>query len=127
MINDGFIRVNGNTLPYPSFGLTVQRQQFVDSARNALGQVVAQKINRRIIKFDNLKWNHLTADQWRSILQEIEKFEGTLEFWDNLTGSFITRRIYWGDSSEEVYKINPDTGQVLEYINCSCNIIDMGY
>jgi hypothetical protein len=122
-----FFKINGVALPYPSTGLVVQRQQFVDSARNALGQVVAQKINRRLIKFDSLVWKHLTASQWRSILVEIEKFEGTLYFWDNLSGSFITRRVYWGDASEEVFKINKVTGEVLEYINCSCNIIDMGY
>lgn len=122
-----FFKINGVILPVPSTGLVVQRQQFVDSARNALGQVVAQKINRRIIKFDSIKWAHLTATQWRAILQEIEKFEGELYFWDNLSGTFVTRRVYWGDASEEVFKINPTTGEVLEYINCKCNLIDMGY
>jgi hypothetical protein len=122
-----FFKINGIDLPYPSTGLVVQRQQFVDSARNAQGQVVAQKINRRLIKFDNLVWKHLTASKWREILVEIEKFEGELYFWDNLTGSFITRKVYWGDASEEVFKINKVTGEVLEYLNCSVNIIDMGF
>ena len=122
-----FFKINGIELPVPAKGLVVQRQQFVDSGRNALGQVVAQKVNRRIIKFDALEWKHLTATQWRTILNEIEKFQGELYFWNNLTGSFETRKIYWGDASEEVFKINPNTGEVLEYINCKCNIIDMGY
>lgn len=122
-----FFKINGVELPYPSTGLVVQRQQFVDSARNALGQVVAQKINRRILKFDSLVWKYLTASEWRSILQEIEKFEGELYFFDNLSGTFVTRKVYWGDASEEVFRINPSTGEVLEYLNCKCNIIDMGY
>lgn len=122
-----FFQINGVELPVPATGLTVKRQQFVDSARNAQGQVVAQKINRRIVKFDNLVWKHLTATEWSAILQEIEKFEGTLTFWDALSKSFITRRVYWGDAEEEVFKINPTTGEILEYINCSCNLIDMGY
>jgi hypothetical protein len=122
-----FFKINGIDLPYPSTGLVVQRQQFVDSARNAQGQVVAQKINRRIIKFDNLVWKHLTASQWRQILVEVEKFTGDLYFWDNLSGSFVTRKVYWGDASEEVFKINKVTGEVLEYLNCSVNIIDMGF
>lgn len=122
-----FFKINGVELPYPSTGLVVQRQQFVDSARNALGQVVAQKINRRILKFDSLVWKYLSASEWRAILQEIEKFEGELYFFDNLSGTFITRKVYWGDASEEVFKINPNTGEVLEYLNCKCNIIDMGY
>lgn len=127
MIADGFIKINGIVLPYPSRGLKVQRQQFVDSSRNANGQVVAQKINRRIMKFDALEWKYLTADQWRGILIEIEKFDGILEYWNNLTGQFQTLRVYWGDASEEIHKINPATGEVLEYVNCKCNIIDMGY
>ena len=127
MITNGFIKINGVVLPYPATGIVVQRSQFVDSTRNALGQVIAQKINRRIIKFDSLEWKHLTASEWRSILTEIEKFEGTLEYWDNLSATFKSIKVYWGDASEEVFKIDPDTGEVLEYINCKCNIIDMGY
>lgn len=126
-ISNGFIKINGVTLPYPARGLTVQRQQFVDSARNAQGQVISQKINRRIIKFNQLEWKHLTADEWRRILKEIEKFEGELEYWDNLDGDFKTIRVYWGDAEEEIWKIDPDTGEVLEYVNCKCNIVDMGY
>lgn len=122
-----FLKINGVELPYPAYGLTGTRTQFVDSGRNALGQTVAQKIGRRQFKYENLKWSHLTAAEWSAILQEIEKFEGELTYWDALYQSFITRRVYWGDASEEVWKIDPDTGEVLEYINCTCNLIDMGY
>lgn len=126
-ITNGFIKINGVVLPYPAYGISVKRQQFVDSARNANGEVVAQKINRRILKFDSLQWLYLTASEWRAILTEIEKFEGTLEYWDNLEGAFKTIKVYWGDADEEIHKIDPATGEVLEYINCKCNIIDMGY
>lgn len=126
-VENGFIKINGVVLPYPAYGLTQPRQQFVDNARNALGQMVGQKINRRIIKFDNLVWKHLTASEWRAIQTEIEKFEGTLEYWDNLSGTFKTIRVYWGDEEAEIFKIDPSTGEVLEYINCKCNLIDMGY
>ena len=127
MITNGFIKINGITLPYPARGLQIQRQQFVDSARNGLGQVVAQKVNRRIDKLNQLEWKHLTASEWRAIQKEIEKFEGTLEYWDNLSGSFITRKVYWGDETADIWKINPATGEVLEYANCKCSLIDMGY
>lgn len=122
-----FFKINGVELPVPSVGLAVKRQQFVDSGRNALGQIVAQKINRRILKFEPVKWAYLTAIEWRAILQEIDKFEGSLYFFNNLTGTFDTIKVYWGDASEEVFKINPETGEVLSYLNCTCNIIDMGY
>ena len=119
--------INGVELPYPAYGLKTQRVQQVDSGRNALGQIVAQKIGRRQIKFDGLVWPHLKAADWSKILKEVEKFEGTLKYWDVLSMSFITRRVYWGDASEEYFKIDPKTGKVLEYINCAVNIIDMGY
>lgn len=122
-----FFQINGVDLPYPALGLTLQRQQLVDSARNANGEVVAQKINRRLSKFDSLEWKHLTAAEWRAIQTEIDKFEGDLTFWDNPSASFKTIKVYWGDESSEIYKINPATGEVLEYINCKCNLIDMGY
>jgi len=122
-----FIKINGINLPVPATGLQVKRTQFVDSARNANGKVIAQKINRRILKLDKIKWSHLTADVWRTILVEIEKFEGELYFWNNLSGSFETIKVYWGDATEQVHKIDSETGEVLEYVNCTCNIIDMGY
>lgn len=122
-----FLRINGKELPFPAYGLTGKRVQMVDSGRNALGQVVAQKIGRRQFKYENLKWAHLTAKEWGDILKEVEKFEGELTYWDALSQSFITRRVYWGDASEEIWRINPETGVVTEYVNCQVNLIDMGY
>lgn len=126
-VDKGFIKINGVVLPYPAVGLSISRNQFVDSARNASGKVVAQKINRRINKINNLQWKHLKAEDWRKIQAEIDKFFGELEFWDNPSNSFKTIKVYWGDESSEVFKIDDETGEVLEYINCKCNIIDMGY
>lgn len=122
-----FFSINGVELPYPARGLKTSRQQLVDSARNAKGKVVAQKINRRLTKFDGLEWKHLKASEWRAIQQEIDKFEGELRFWDNPSGSFVTRKVYWGDEDAEIWKIDKTTGEVLEYINCKANLIDMGW
>jgi len=127
MIGNGIIKINGVVLPYPNNDLNFKRQQFVDSTRNALGKVVAQKINRRILKIDSLQWDFLTASVWRSIQVEIEKLEGDMEIWDNLSGAFVTLKVYWGDEEATPHKANMETGEILEYVNCKCNIIDMGY
>lgn len=87
---------------------------------------MAQKIGRRQTKLDSLEWKHLTADEWRTILQQVELFEGKVTFFDAYSGSMITRRVYWGDSSEEPLWID-ESGNVTDYINCKCNLIDMGY
>lgn len=120
-------KINGKTLPTPAHGLNEQRVQLVDSARNAKGQVKAKKIGGRQIKFDGVVFPHLTADEWGEVLKEIEKFTGTLHYYDSKDGKFKDLKVYWGDASAEVWKINPKTGKILEYINCKCNIIDMGY
>ena len=126
-VTNGFFAINGIVLPYPKVGLNVARQQLVDSKRNALGEVVAQTVNRRIAKWDNVEWAKLTAAQWRVIQNEINKFKGTLTVWDNPSGKFKNISVYWGDESAEVSKINPATGEHLEYQHCKCNIIDMGF
>ncbi len=121
------IWINDVALPYPDMGLQIERQQLVDSARNALGQVVAQKINRRLHKLSSLKWTYLPAATWQKVLIEIEKFTGTVKFWDARTGGLLEIQVYWGNSSEEPFNIDPITGEILSFTNCTCNIIDMGY
>lgn len=121
-----FIKINGITIPTPARGLVYQGQQLVDSARNANGEVVAQKINRRLIKLDSVTWPLLTDAQWGAILTEINKFTGVLEYYEPSVGARREMDIYWGDYSAEPFRIDPDTGNVLEWINCKCNIIDMG-
>lgn len=121
------IWINDIPLPFPDRGFTILRSQLVDSGRNASGEVVAQKVNRRLHKIDSLKWSHLTAAQWSTILAQIELFEGTVRFWDARTNGFLEIKVYWGDSSEEPFEIIDSTGEITEYINCSCNIIDMGF
>lgn len=122
-----FFQINGVDLPYPKYGLNESFVQLVDSGRNALGQIVSQKIGRRQFKYENLVWPHLTAAEWSAILQEIEKFEGELTYYDALSQSIITRKIYWGDAKAEIWKIDDETKLPIEYINCSANPIDMGY
>ena len=121
-----FFQINGHNVPVPAQGLIFERQQLVDSQRNALGQVVAQKINRRLGKFSSLKWSYLTASQRREIQNLVDKFIVTVSYWDNPSGKFIERKFYFGDESAQIFKIDPDTGEVLSYINCTVNLIDMG-
>ena len=121
-----FIWINGTQLPAPDNTMTIQRQQLVDSGRNAKGQVIAQKINRRLLKCNALQWSYLTNSQWGSILREIEKFEGTLKIWDARTNGFLSIKVYWGDAEETPFHVD-STGKILDFKDCKCNIIDMGF
>lgn len=113
-------------MPPPKRGLGSQWSQLVDSARNARGEVVSQKIGRRQQKFEPLEWPLLTDAEWSTILNEIEKFEGNVRYWDTMSQRFITRKMYWGDATAEIYEIDQSTGKILRWINCKCNIIDCG-
>ena len=123
--------VNGVTLPTPANELEFQHQQLVDSGRNALGQVVAQTINRRLTKINNLRWLYLTRKQWELILEQVDAFHATVQYYDPVAGEVVNRKMYWGDASATVLSYERDSNGKptmipKDFINCSCNLIDMG-
>ena len=120
-----FIKINDLVLPPNARGLNFQYEQLVDSERNALGVMVGQKINRRLIKLDGLKFPYLTDSEWHDILVEIEKFKGTLTYWDTRLAGFYEMEVYWGNGSATPEEID-DTGRVVAWRDCQCNIIDTG-
>lgn len=124
-VNTTLFYINGKVFPSPARPLSIGRYQMVDSARNANGVVVAQKIGKRQIKLEGLKWKGLDAETWHQILQEIEKFEVDLRFYDDLTKEWVTKHCYWGDAKESVLFYDEE-GHPSIYEECSCNIIDMG-
>ena len=119
------ISINGVVLSTPARGMTEGYYQIVDSARNANGTVVAQLIGHRQLKLDSVKWPWLTAAEWGSILREIDKFYGTLAYYDPRTGTKRNLEVYWGDATAEPYWVDAD-GNPTHYTNCKCNIIDTG-
>ena len=68
-----FITINGTKFPQPRRGLELLSATIVDSARNANGVVVGQKVGRDQQKLNNLFWGYLTAEQWSAMLQIFDK------------------------------------------------------
>lgn len=122
-----FLYINGVALPIPKRGLSYTVTTTVDSSRNANAQVTGSKVGRDQIKLNNLEWAHLDADTWGAVLRQFEKFKCTVKYWDPVKQKWLTRYMYPGDRTFEVWKCNPQTGEPIEYINCKCNLIDMGY
>lgn len=121
---------NGIPAPIPMGQLKIVGSQLVDSKRNGRAEVVAQKINRRMRKYDSVQWSYLTYDQWQWIVRNVENFEVNLTFWDEYENRIITRRFYFGDASATPYEwdsVSYTVAKPLSYINCTVNIIDMGY
>lgn len=124
-----------NTVNNPAIGYTEQSEQLVKSTRNAKGQVIAQKVNRRLNKFENLYWPYMSRVNVNWLKKEIAKFECNLSYWDDELEQFITRRYYWGDFEAtpcewETVRIT-GTDQYFKrpiwYKDVKCNLIDMGY
>lgn len=53
-----FITINGTKFPQPRRGLELLSATIVDSARNANGVVVGQKVGRDQQKLNNLFWGY---------------------------------------------------------------------
>ena len=122
-------KINGVSLT-PSSNATLVSSQFVDSARNANAKVIAQKINRRQMKYDSIQWNYLTYDEWRRIRLLVENFTCNVTYWDDYENRVVTRLFYFGDSSATPFEFdskNYEVAKPLSFINCQVNIIDMGY
>ena len=120
---------DGQAIPgNPARGYLEQSEQLVDSARNANGQVVAQKINRRLRKFDSLKWPVLTTAQVTWLKQKVANFTVMLTYFDSQDGGIVTRKFYFGDMSAEPFEWDTTNYQVAvptRYKDVSINIIDM--
>lgn len=113
--------------PYPKRGLSIDTMTIVDSARNANGVVVGQKIGRDQSKLNSLEWPMLTAAEWKKILEMFEpQFYVFVKYPDPVTGAIVTRRMYPGDRSAEPWMMDTSTGLPTHYINCKVNLIDCG-
>lgn len=122
-----FITINGAKFPQPRRGLELLSATIVDSARNANGVVVGQKVGRDQQKLNNLFWGYLTAEQWSAMLQIFDKnFFVTVTYPDMVNNRWTTRKMYPGDRTATPYHLDPNTGLPADYINCKVNIIDCG-
>lgn len=123
------------TVNNPAIGYTERTEQLVKSTRNAQGQVVAQAINRRLNKFDNLYWPYMSRVNLVELKKEIAKFKCNLSYWDSEADMWVTRQYYWGDFEatpcewETVHITGTDRyyKRPIWYKDVKCNLIDMGY
>ena len=121
-----FIKINGNPYPTPRRGLEIQVATVVDSARNANGVVVGQKVGRDQQKLNSLQWGYLSAGEWSALLKEFDNFYVTVSYPDMVTNDWTTRKMYPGDRSATPLHLDPDTKLPIDYINCKVNLVDVG-
>lgn len=121
-----FLEVNGIELPCPSTGLEIILSDAVNSGRNANAEVIAEKVGKTNIKYNNLRWAWLTADQWHQICALFSEFFVMAKVYNPATGDFETIKMYPGDRSAEVYWLEEDGVSIKNFKDCKVNIIDCG-
>ena len=120
---EAVLSFNGTPLKCPSVQ-DYEMQQFVDSARNALGEFRGQKVNRRQVKI-NYTWNVVYPDELKKILNCVEQFLGTTHYYDPKEGGFIDRTMYWGDCKVSTYWTDEE-GKPKMFTALNAPLIDAG-
>jgi hypothetical protein len=120
----------GESFPAPSMDYNLQEQQLVMSSRNASGQVISDKINRRLLKHNNIRFpvmDYNTAYRFRDY---VEGFYIWVTYWDLYLNRVNRRLFYFGD-----FEMTPwgwdfshtPVAKPLSFKDIKCNLIDMGY
>lgn len=121
-----FLEVNGIELPCPSTGLEIVLSDAVNSGRNANAEVIAEKVGKTNIKYNNLKWAWLTKDEWYQICSLFSNFFVMAKVWNPAKNDFEIIKMYPGDRSAEVYWLEEDGVTPKNFKDCKVNIIDCG-
>lgn len=130
--SDAQAGINSLALPVPSYQSAKQTAStMVNSGRSALnGQLYAQRVNDRDFSKIEIVWKFLTATQWASVLQKIESGEEGFYVWikyfDMKSNDWICRQFYPSDRTATPFVVDPETGAVTSWFDCSVNFIDTG-
>lgn len=121
-----FLEINGIAVPCPSVGLEIVLSDAVNSGRNANAEVIAEKVGRTNLKYNNLQWTWLTKDEWYLICSLFSEFFVVAKVWNPAKNGFENIKMYPGDRSAQVYWLEPDGVTPKNFYQCKVNIIDCG-
>ena len=101
----------------------------VDSGRNAEGKVVGAVIREDVGKVE-MSWRYLTVEQWANILKCFSisrggNFYNKVTFFCQDTGDWTTREMYVSDRKANMFRRDPNTGDVLGYTECSLSLVEV--
>ena len=106
----------GVALPEPST-YNGNTATLVDSARNAEGFMIGTVIRDDVAKVETT-WKYLTVREWADInsLFKISaggKFINSVTFFDQSSGTYVTKEMYVSDRSAGMWRRDPKTKEVL--------------
>lgn len=100
----------------------------VDSGRNVQGYVIGAVIRDDVARVD-CTWNFITASDWADILAKFSparggSFYNNVTFYCQDTNSWVTREMYVGDRSAQIFLRNKD-GSIKGYQGASLALIEV--
>ncbi|MBO7132246.1 hypothetical protein J6V85_03275 [Candidatus Saccharibacteria bacterium] len=121
------VTVAGHALPEPAT-YDANTATIVDSARNVEGKVVGAVIRNDVAKV-SMTWRYLTVQQWSTINKLFNpayggNFYNTVEFFDQTSATWITRRMYVNDRSAGMW-IRDINGNLQGWKDCKLNLIEV--
>ena len=128
MAINALVTVAGVALPEPST-YSGNTSTLVDSARNVEGVMIGSVIRDDVAKVE-MTWRYLTVQQWASINRLFKRSAGgsfinSVTFFDQAAGTYITRQMYVNDRKAGMWRRDPDTGEVMGWVDCSLALIEV--
>lgn len=118
------VSIGGYDLPEPS-GYSAITSTIVDSARNVSGYMVGSVVRHDVAKVE-LSWKYLTVSQWANILSRFTtNFTNSVTFFNQVTGTYDTRTMYISDRGASAWRRNPDTGEMMGWVNPSLSLVEV--
>ena len=116
----------GVRVPWPDKG-PFSTVRMVDSARNALGEMVGRQVGRSLDK-QELSWQCIESEAWWQLCRWLEAGHFTFycRYFSHLLGTWQVRRFYLGDISCTPDAIDPKTGKPAFYRDAELSVIDCG-
>lgn len=105
------ISIESQELKTPS-SYTALSSDIVDSGRNIDGSVVSDVIRYDVAKVE-LGWKYLTVSEWSNILKLFNPqyggaFINTVTYFDQVSGTMQTRRLYVSDRTAGLINLDKD-------------------
>ncbi len=120
------VKVGDYDFPEPS-AYSANTSTLVDSSRNVQGKMVGSVIRDDIAKIE-ISWRYLTVEQWAKIQQcfkGLDKFINLVTFFDQSSGGWVTKEMYVSDRKADVFRRDPNTGDLLGWVNPSLSLIEV--
>ena len=122
------VTVGDYDFPEPST-YNANTSTLVDSGRNVQGKMVGSVIRDDVAKIE-ISWRYLTVQDWARIQQCFRqsaggKFINLVTFFDQSVGGWVTKEMYISDRKASVFRRDPNTGDLLGWVEPSLSLIEV--